>query len=439
MRKAAELLTASQVALPADDEARLVLAQRTASILLVVGGALSLVVVPVAGVADLGDFNATGVVAPAIVALAAAPAVALLRWSWRGLYLMLLAATAVISVGVAAAGSNYPLGAVLYLWVVVVAFLFFSRRRAVTITGVVAAEYGLVVALFDGYEAPLGWWLYLVVTTVVTGVVLDWLVRRTRALAQAEHEARVAVERAHHELETLLREREALNRTLEERVARQVGELAALGDLRRFLSPQVADAVLQRGDEDLLEPHRRDIAVFFCDLRGFTAFTSEVEPEEVLTVLAEYYDCVGALLRRFDATIGPLSGDGVMAYFNDPVPCAEPALRAVELALEVQAAIGQLREQWRARGHDLACGIGVASGFATLGLIGFDGKRDYGPMGSVVNRASRLCDEARAGQVLVDGAIRRQIGESIRAVPLEDMTLKGFHRPVPVFVVEGAA
>lgn len=341
-----------------------------------------------------------------------------------------MVATLVITVGVHAAGAAYALGAVLYLWPVILGFLFFSRAHAIALTVLIAVEYGLVVAFGAGFAGPAGWWLYLVVTSVVTATILDWLVGRTRALAEAERTSRLALEELHTELA-------ALNHTLEERVEAQVNELASLGELRRFLSPQVADTLLDGGHDELLEPNRRDIAVFFCDLRGFTAFTSEVEPEEVLAVLAEYYDCVGELLRRFDATIGPLSGDGVMAYFNDPVPCPEPALRAVELAVAVQSAVAQLAVNWTARGHDLSCGIGLASGYATLGLIGFEGKRDYGPMGSVVNRASRLCDEAQAGQILVDAAVQRQVGERVQITPLDHMELKGFPRPVPVFCVAG--
>ena len=208
-----------------------------------------------------------------------------------------------------------------------------------------------------------------------------------------------------------------------------------MGELRRFLSPQVADTLLEGGHEDLLEPHRRDIAVLFCDLRGFTSFTSEVEPEEVLAVLAEYYDRVGALLRHFDATIGPLAGDGVMAYFNDPVPCDDPAGRAVELAIAVQSAVRELSGAWATRGHELSCGVGVASGYATLGLIGFEGKRDYGPVGSVVNRGSRLCDKAAGGQILVDAAIQRQLDERYRTEIIEHLELKGFPRPMPVYEV----
>jgi class 3 adenylate cyclase len=197
--------------------------------------------------------------------------------------------------------------------------------------------------------------------------------------------------------------------------------------------------VIEGGHEDLLEPHRREIAVLFCDLRGFTAFTSEVEPEEVLTVLAQYYDEIGGLLRDFDATIGPLAGDGGMAYFNDPVQCTDPAAKAVDLGLAMQSAVVTLAAEWRRRGHELSCGVGIASGYATLGLIGFEGKRDYGPVGSVVNRASRLCDNAEAGQILIDASIHRQLGERCRTELLAEMELKGFPRPVPVYLVATSA
>jgi class 3 adenylate cyclase len=299
----------------------------------------------------------------------------------------------------------------------------------------VAAEYGWVVATGNNFPAPFGWWLYLVGTAVVTGVGIDWLVSRTRRLARAEREARLELERAHQKLEVTNRELAGLTETLERRVGQQVEELQTLGQLRRFLSPQVADTLLERGHEELLEPHRREIAVLFCDLRGFTAFTSEVEPEDVLAVLSDYYDCVGGLLRRFDATIGPLSGDGIMAYFGDPIPCDDPARRAVELAIAARHEVQVLVAEWRGRGLELGCGFGIAAGYATLGLIGFEGKRDYGPVGSVVNRASRLCDEAGAGQILVDATIRRQLGEGLSVEEMPPMELKGFPRPVPGYLV----
>ena len=427
---------AADVPLPADDEARLALAQRTGATLVAVAGLLSLAVVPIAAIAEPPRFHGTVVVIVASLAVASAPVVARLRMSWRSMYLAIAAATGLISVGVPAAGASYPLGAVLYLWAVLFGFLFFPRRVAIAITCLVAVEYAVVVAVVDGFAAPVGWWLFLIGTAVVTGVIVDWLVSRARALGETERQARIDLEAAHARLERTSAELSALNRTLEDRVSAQVRELAALGELRRFLSPQVADTVLQEGGSDLLQPHRRDIAVFFCDLRGFTAFTTEVEPEEVLAVLAEYYDCVGSLLHRFRATVGPLSGDGIMAYFNDPVPCSNPSNDAVELALAVQKKVGELSRGWTQRGHDLACGVGVAAGYATLGLIGFEGKRDYGPMGSVVNRASRLCDEAGPGQILVDAAVRRQMNDHIGIEQLPDLHLKGFHRPVPVYAID---
>ena len=228
-----------------------------------------------------------------------------------------------------------------------------------------------------------------------------------------------------------------LNRTLEERVAAQVGELERLGRLRRFLSPQLADLVVTSGDETFLESHRREIAVVFGDLRGFTAFSETGEPEDVMGVLAEYHAVVGEQVFRFDGTLEGYRGDGVMVFFNDPLPCPDATLRAVALAVAMRDAVGELAEGWHRRGHDLRFGLGVARGYATLGRIGIDARSEYTAIGSVVNLAARLCAEAAGGQILVSQAVYATTEGRVDAVPVADLALKGFSRPVRAFEVQG--
>jgi adenylate cyclase len=213
------------------------------------------------------------------------------------------------------------------------------------------------------------------------------------------------------------------------RVAEQVDEIDRLGKLRRFLSPQVADTVLSSGGDAMLATHRRQIAVIFLDLRGFTSFSAVAEPEDVVEVLTEFYAAVGEVVKRLDATVGGFAGDGMMAYFNDPVPCDDPAGRALDMALSLRHPLGLLKDRWRGRGFDIGFGAGIAYGYATLGTIGFEERTDYTPIGSVVNLASRLCDEAGDGEVLLDNRAHTAVHGRIDAAPVE-LNLKGFGAPV---------
>jgi class 3 adenylate cyclase len=224
------------------------------------------------------------------------------------------------------------------------------------------------------------------------------------------------------------RELQAWNAELEQRVDEQVGELARLNRLRRFLSPQVADLVVAAGEDWLFDTHRSEVAVLFCDLRNFTAFTRSVEPEDVMGVLTEFHREVGEAVRKYEATVGHFSGDGVMIFFNDPVPCADPARRAVEMALDLQPAVAKLCTRWREYGYDLGLGVGVSLGFATLGVMGFEGCVEYGAVGTVVNLASRLCDEAAAGEILISRTARVAIGDGIATEPAGELELKGLGR-----------
>ncbi len=226
-----------------------------------------------------------------------------------------------------------------------------------------------------------------------------------------------------------------LNRTLESRVQAQVHELDRLGRLRRFLSPQLADLIVSGDDDALLDSHRREITVVFCDLRGFTAFSEAAEPEEVMAVLGRFHAELGQLIFQFGGTLERFAGDGLMIFFNDPFPCPDPPLQAVRMAMAMQERVAELATGWHKRGHDLALGIGIAVGYATLGRIGFEGRFDYGAVGSVVNLAARLCGEALGGQILLAASAFAAVESSVSAEPQPPMTLKGFQRPMAVYLV----
>jgi adenylate cyclase len=208
------------------------------------------------------------------------------------------------------------------------------------------------------------------------------------------------------------------NRTLEQRVAAQLTQIERMDRLKRFLPPQVAELVLSSGDDRVLDSHRRDVTVVFCDLRGFTAFSETAEPEEVMKILKEYHTSVGAIIHKFQGTIEHFAGDGIMVMLNDPLPCPEPCVAAVRMAAEMRAAVAALTATWRRHGFDLGFGIGIAHGYATLGRIGFEGRFDYAAIGAVPNLASRLCDEAKDGQILIDGKVQAAVEAIAELEPL---------------------
>jgi adenylate cyclase len=225
------------------------------------------------------------------------------------------------------------------------------------------------------------------------------------------------------------------NQTLEQRVAEQVEEVERLGRLRRFLSPQVAELILSSGNEALLQSHRREICVVFCDLRGFTAFSEVGEPEDVMNVLDGYHAAMGALIFEHGGTLKDIYGDGLMIFFNDPVPSEDPVGQAVRMAVDMQARVEELSREWRRRGYELALGIGIAQGYATMGQIGFEGRRDYGAVGSVVNLAARLCSEARGGQILLSARAFGHVETVVSAEPVGPLQLKGFQQPITAYSV----
>jgi adenylate cyclase len=263
----------------------------------------------------------------------------------------------------------------------------------------------------------------------------------TKPFDQAELLARVGsllrIKRYHDTIEAQAAELAAWNRELETRVQEQVEALERMGRLRRFLSPQVAELVLSSGDESFLQSHRREITVVFCDLRGFTGFAETVEPEDVMVVLGEYQAAVGDLAHRFEGTLERFTGDGVVTFFNDPLPCPDAPQRAVRMAVAIRGRVGRLAEDWRRHGYELDVGLGIAQGHATLGRIGFEGRFDYAAIGSVTNLAARLCAEAAPGQILVSQRVHAAVEDIVTADGLGDLALRGFSRPVRAYNVLG--
>jgi adenylate cyclase len=263
----------------------------------------------------------------------------------------------------------------------------------------------------------------------------------TKPFDQAELMARirslVRIKQYHDKIEAQASQLEDWNRQLEERVNAQVQELVRVGRLKRFLAPQLADLIVSSGDESFLESHRREITVVFCDLRGFTSFAESGEPEDVMGVLREYHAVLGETIFEFEGTLERFTGDGLMVFFNDPVPCDDPALRAVRMAVAMQDRVGELVARWRKQGHDLDMGVGVAQGYATLGRVGFEGRFDYAAIGTVTNLAARLCDRAQGGQILISQKVFAETEDAVNTEPFTEIKLKGFPKPVGVFNVVG--
>jgi len=215
------------------------------------------------------------------------------------------------------------------------------------------------------------------------------------------------------------------SRELEARVAEQVEELGRVGRLKRFLAPQLAELIVSQGDEEILESHRREIVVVFCDLRGYTAFTETAEPEEVLDFLSEYHGALGPLVSQFEGALDQFSGDGIMVFFNDPVPCPDPAERAVKMAMAMREEAGKLIVAWRRHGCELGFGAGIAQGYATLGKIGFSERSGYNAIGTVCNLAARLCADAKDGQILVSSRIAGALEAVVKLEDLGNLGVKG--------------
>jgi class 3 adenylate cyclase len=398
------------------------------SVLLALAGA-ALLVVPLTTARAAAHPTALIIISGYAIAAGIGLVVMILSWSPLDLrrwgpavgFGNLIFSSALVSGAVFAAGPHLGVMAAGYVEAPLFAFYILRRRWGLTCVVLIIIGFGLVVLLQRGWASPGGQWLILLATVVATGFLMGVIAEQSDLLAESEHAARS--------------ELAVVNRGLEDRVQAQVAEIEGLGRLRRFLSAQVADAVVSDGAEALSRPHRQRIAVFFCDLRGFTSFTNQAEPEDVVGVLDEYYGAVGGLLQRYDATIGGYSGDGIMAYFGDPVPCAEPALIAVHMAAELRHSLDDLIQRWSRRGYPLGYGIGLSFGYATLGVIGFDGRYDYTPLGAVVNLAARLCGQAAAGQILLDQPTHAATSDRLPSSHFADLNLKGYTALVPTYAL----
>lgn len=263
----------------------------------------------------------------------------------------------------------------------------------------------------------------------------------SKPINQAELIARIKsllrIKEYHDRIQAQASELEEWNRKLEEKVRDQVEQIEKMNRFKRYLSPQVAEIILKSEDSDAFKSHRCEITVVFLDLRGFTAFSDSAEPEEVLALLRGYHAEMGKLIFKFDGTLEHFAGDGIMVFFNDPVPCEDHTERAAHMALEMTAKVKELRQDWLKKGYDIDLGIGLVAGYATLGNFGFEGRMEYGVVGNVAILAARLCAEAKGGQILTNQRTLNRIENLVEAEHVGDFSLKGLLRPVTAFNVLG--
>lgn len=307
-----------------------------------------------------------------------------------------------------------------FLALLAVVGLLLDRKQHAQIKPLVLGAIGLVImvgTLYGYYDWRI---LFLAYVCIIAAVFLN---------------QNLALKGLHRTVEAQAAELEDWNQALEQRVEDQITQIERLQRLKRFLSPQVAELITNSGDDSLLSSHRRYIAALFCDLRGFTAFSEKIEPEEAMEVLQTYHEEIGKLISSFNGTIDHRAGDGLLVIFNDPFPCDAPVAQAMKLAIAIRERVRQLAVEWQKRGYDLGFGIGLTSGYATLGLVGFEGRFDYTANGNVVNLASRLCDQAQNDQIIIGQQAFAEIEDQVEAEPLADLQLKGIDRPIRAFSV----
>ena len=264
----------------------------------------------------------------------------------------------------------------------------------------------------------------------------DYLTKPIDAQAlSARVKSMLRIKSLHDTVKAQALELERWNATLEERVNAQLAELERVSRLKRFFSPQLAQLIVQGGAADPLQSHRREVTVVFVDLRGFTAFAEAAEPEDVMNVLREYHACMGRIVLAHEGTLERFTGDGMMIFFNDPVPVTHPAERALRMTVEMRSCAEELAARWSRLGYELRAGIGIAQGFATIGAIGFEGRLDYGAIGTVTNVAARLCAEAAGGEILISQRVHAATNELVDVEPVGELKLKGLQRTVPAYRV----
>jgi class 3 adenylate cyclase len=366
--------------------------------------------------------NKPALAAALVVGASLALAIRVVGPNGRRVFFSLLAisAGAMSAVLIWAAGPALIIATCAYPAYTAAVFLFFNRRVATIATAATVAGYALVVLLADGYPRPFVDVFFLGATAFVTAITISRLVTLVEALARNERRLHVDVAEARAQLEG--------------RVAEQVEEIDRLGKLRRFLTPQVAESVLSGDAETLLGTHRKRIAVFFCDLRGFTRFSSTAEPEDIAEMLTEYYEILGRAIDAHRATVGGFGGDGVFAFFNDPFPIEDPAGAAFTMALSLREPLRAAQRAWEARGFSLGYGLSIAYGYATMSTIGFESRSEYTAVGSVVNLGARLCDAAAPGELLIDARAYNELKPETAGVQTSLM-LKGFNDPVTAYRV----
>jgi class 3 adenylate cyclase len=311
-----------------------------------------------------------------------------------------------------------------------------DRKHHRSITPSLVGCAGFVLIAWSMY-APFGRIDDIVGFVLLVSAVFFNQTKALHALTLNLKSQNTEIERQHKLLEQQSTQLAQWNRTLSQRVEDQLSRIERLGRLKRFFSPQLADLILEGNTQDPLQIHRREIAVLFLDLRGFTAFADRAEPEEVMDVLQEYHTAMGELIGEFEGTLERFTGDGIMVFFGDPITIPDPVERAVRLSLAMRDRVDTLTPRWSRRGYDLGLGIGVALGYATIGAIGFEGRWDYAAIGRVTNLAARLCAEAQPGQILINQPSLDGVENLLDTEAIGDLTLKGFQRPVPVVNILG--